>query len=216
MGNQWATFLLLITCVSQFFCGKASVTSASRMLFAFSRDRAVPGHRLWRRVAGDRVPVYAVAAIVLLAWALMLPTLSNAIIGYAVGTSIAVIGLYIAFVLPIILRWRAGESFERGAWHLGRHYRWIDPIAIAWIALICILFLMPLFPDGFPWTEGPLNWNDVNYAPLTVGGALLLFGGWYVLSARRWFKGPVRMADEEIQAREREFGEVATGPARAR
>ena len=69
----------------------------------------------------------------------MLPTLKNPIVGYAVGTSIAVIGLYIAFVLPIILRYRAGENFERGAWHLGRHYRWIDPLAILWIALICVL-----------------------------------------------------------------------------
>jgi uncharacterized membrane protein len=37
----------------------------------------------------------------------------------------------------------------------------------------------------------------VNYAPITVGGALLLFGGWYVLSARKWFKGPVRQGSEE-------------------
>jgi len=212
LGNKWAEFCLFIACVAQFFCGNASVTSASRMMFAFSRDRAIPGHQLWRRVAGDRVPVFAVAAIVVLAWALMLPTLSNAIVGYAVGTSIAVIGLYIAFVLPIILRYRAGESFQRGAWHLGRHYKWIDPLAILWIAVICVLFMMPLFPDGFPWTEGPLNWNDVNYAPLTVGGALLFFGGWYLISARKWFKGPVRMTDEEVAARERG---VAVGAAPA-
>ena len=63
----------------------------------------------------------------------MLPTLKNPIVGYAVGTSIAVIGLYIAFVLPIILRYRAKENFERGAWHLGNHYKWIDPLAIVWI-----------------------------------------------------------------------------------
>jgi len=37
----------------------------------------------------------------------------------------------------------------------------------------------------------------VNYAPATVGGALVLFGGWYALSARRWFKGPVRQGTEE-------------------
>ena len=89
-------------------------------------------------------------AICFLSWALMLPTLKNPIVGYAVGTSIAVIGLYIAFVLPIILRYRAKENFERGAWHLGNHYKWIDPLAIGWIVLICILFLLPLFPDGIP------------------------------------------------------------------
>ena len=61
----------------------------------------------------------------------MLPTLANGAIGYLVGTSIAVIGLYIAFALPIILRIRAGDRFEPGAWSLGRHYRWISPIAVA-------------------------------------------------------------------------------------
>ena len=50
MSNKWAEFLLVIACVAQFFCGLASVTSASRMMFAFSRDGAIPGHQLWRKV----------------------------------------------------------------------------------------------------------------------------------------------------------------------
>ena len=53
--------MLFIVVVAQMFCTIASVTSASRMMFAFSRDRAVPGHQLWRRVSkADRVPVYTV------------------------------------------------------------------------------------------------------------------------------------------------------------
>ena len=215
MSRGWAEFLLAIAVIAQLFCLTASVTSASRMMYAFSRDRAVPGHGLWRRVSGNRIPIYAVFAIGFLAWALMLPTLWNAVVGYLVGTSIAVIGLYIAFGIPILLRLRAGEGFERGAWHLGGNYRWVDPLAIAWIVLICILFMLPIAPGGVPWDDA-FDWNVVNYAPLTVGGALLLFGGWYLLSARRWFKGPVRMADEEIQAREQEYGATAAGPARAR
>ncbi len=196
MSKKWAEFLLVIACVAQFFCGTASVTSASRMMFAFSRDGAIPGHQLWRRVSTQRVPVFAVTAIVVLSWLLMVPTLWNAIVGYLVGTSVAVIGLYLAFVFPIILRWRKGESFERGAWNLGPHYRWIDPLAIGWITLICILFLMPIAPAGIPWQKG-FDWNVVNYAPITVGGAFVLFGGWYALSARHWFKGPVRQGSEE-------------------
>ncbi len=43
-STKWAEFMLVIACVAQLFCGAASVTSASRMLFAFSRDGAVPGH----------------------------------------------------------------------------------------------------------------------------------------------------------------------------
>jgi amino acid transporter len=214
MGRRWAEFLLFIAVVAQVFCTIASVTSASRMMFAFSRDGAVPGYRLWRKVSKRfRVPVNAVWAIVLLSWALMLPTLSNAAVGYLVGTSIAVIGLYIAFGLPIYLRWRAGESFERGAWNLGKHYKWIDLLAIGWITLICILFLMPTVPTGIPWKNG-FDWNVVNYAPLTVGGALVLFGGWYVLSAHKWFKGPVRQgSDEELARIEAEYGGPGATPS---
>ena len=65
MSQNWAEALLFICVVAQFFCVTASLTSASRMLFAFSRDGAVPGHRLWGKVArtasrkrrlGDRRP----------------------------------------------------------------------------------------------------------------------------------------------------------------
>src|SRR5213080_3122135 len=51
MGRKWAEFLLFIAAIAQCFCTIASVTSASRMMFAFSRDRAVPGHQLWRNVS---------------------------------------------------------------------------------------------------------------------------------------------------------------------
>ena len=206
LGNGWAIFLLTIGAVAQFFCGTASVTSASRMMFAFSRDRAVPGSALWRKVAQNRVPVNAVVAIGVLSWALMLPTLINGAVGYLVGTSIAVIGLYIAFALPIYLRIRAGASFEKGAWSLGNHYKWLSPLAVIWIALMCILFLMPVSPKGVPGAAD-FDWTVVNYAPLTVGGALLLFGGWYAISAKKWFTGPVREAgsDTALEEIEREL-----------
>ena len=63
MSQDWAEALLFICVVAQFFCVTASVTSASRMMFAFSRDRAVPGHKLWRRVARNRVPTWSVFGI---------------------------------------------------------------------------------------------------------------------------------------------------------
>ena len=47
---------------------------------------------------------------------------------YAV-VSIAVIGLYIAYVIPIYLRWRMGDAFEVGPWTLGRKYKWMNPFA---------------------------------------------------------------------------------------
>jgi amino acid transporter len=214
MSQNWAEFLLLICVVAQFFCVTASITSASRMLFAFSRDRAVPGHQLWRQVGKNRVPQLSVVAIVVASAAIMVPAYWNYLVGYLVGTGIAVIGLYVAFILPVILRFRLGDRFEHGAWSLGRHYKWIDLIAIVWVALITIVFLLPPYKSSGPW-EDEFTWEALNYAPILVGGALLLFGGWYVLSARKWFKGPIRMGtDEELERFEEEL-EQRTGTAAA-
>ena len=157
-----------------------------------------------------RVPVNAVIAIAVLSWALELPGLANGSIGYVVGTSIAVIGLYIAYAVPIFLRWRAGDSFQPGAWSLGRHYKWIDPIAFCWVILIVILFLMPTVPQGIPW-HSDFSWNLVNYAPITVGGVIVLTGIWWLVSARKWFKGPVvEGTEEELERIEAGFGSAPT------
>ena len=197
MSQNWAEFLLFICVVAQFFCVTASVTSASRMMFAFSRDRAVPGHTLWRRVSRHRVPVWSVFGVAFFAAVLMIPAWWNYFVGYAVGTAIAVIGLYIAFVIPVYLRLRKGDSWdEPRAWSLGKHYKWLDTISLLWVALITILFIFPLYKAGIPG-QPDFSWELTNYTILWFAGIGLVFGGWWVLSARKWFKGPVRMGTEE-------------------
>jgi amino acid transporter len=217
MSQNWAEFLLAICVVAQFFCVTASVTSASRMMFAFSRDRAVPGHPLWRRVAANRVPRWSVFGIAFFAAVLMIPAAWNYFVGYAVGTAIAVIGLYVAFILPVWLRWRLGDSWdEPRAWSLGRHYKWLNPISIAWVVLITVLFVFPLYDVGLPW-HSDFSWEFTNYTILWFGGIGLIFGGWWLLSARRWFKGPVRMgSDEELERYEEELAARTGLPAAAR
>jgi amino acid transporter len=197
MGQNWAEFLLFICVVAQFFCVTASTTSASRMLFAFSRDGAVPGHQLWRRVAPNRVPRWSVFAIVFMSGVLMVPAIWNYFIGYAVGTAIAVIGLYIAFIIPVYLRWRQGDSWDAPrAWSLGAHYKWLDVVSILWVILVTILFIFPLYTVGLPWHD-PFDWQFTNYTVLWFAGFGIVFGGWWAVSAKNWFKGPVRMGTEE-------------------
>ena len=66
---------------------------------------------------------------------------------------------------------------------------------------IAILFLLPQVT--------PVRVDTFNYASVTVGATLLFAGGWWVLSARKWFKGPkVQGTPEELAAIERELGEV--------
>ncbi len=205
MSQKWAEALLFICVVAQFFCLTASVTSASRMMFAFSRDGAVPGHQLWRRVARNRVPRWSVLGIGFFAAILMIPAIWNYLVGYFVGTAIAVIGLYIAFVIPVFLRLRKGDSWdEPRAWSLGRHYKWIDTVSLIWVAFITILFVFPLYKAGLPWSDD-FTWELTNYTILWFAGIGLVFGGWWFISAKNWFKGPVRMGtDEELERLEEE------------
>src|SRR3954454_16256568 len=67
MGTAWVKTILIICVVGQFFCGMSCMTSASRMMYAFSRDGAVPGSRLWSRVNDNRIPFNAVMAVAVLA-----------------------------------------------------------------------------------------------------------------------------------------------------
>ena len=55
-------------------------------------------------------------------------------------TSISVIGLYIAYTIPVFLRWRAGDKFEPGKWTLGKHYKWINLVAVIWVAICVVVF----------------------------------------------------------------------------
>ncbi|MDX6512681.1 MAG: hypothetical protein QOE36_2185 [Gaiellaceae bacterium] len=222
LGRKAAEVVLFITVVAQFFCGMSSITSASRMLYAFSRDRATPGHQLWRRLNAQRVPVYAIWAIAVLAFLAAFPAyFSNGVaagagyVAYLAVTSIAVIGLYIAYAIPIFLRLRAGDSWEPGEWNLGRWYRPIGTIACLWVAFISILFIMPTVPTGVPWNKD-FTWLSFNYAPIAVGGTILLVGAWWLLSAHKWFTGPVvQGSEDELAAIEARYGETGSAPVTA-
>ena len=77
-------------------------------------------------------------------------------------------------------------------------------------ALITILFIFPLYTVGLPWHD-PFDWQFTNYTVLWFAGIGLIFGGWWALSAKKWFKGPVRMGTEEELERleEEQLGEFA-------
>jgi len=207
LGTTTAKVMLFITVGAQFYCGMSSITSASRMMYAFSRDGATPGHQLWRRLNAQRVPVYAIWAIAVLAFLLAFPAYFSTGIGvgagyvaYAAVTSIATIGLYIAYAIPIYLRLREGDAWEPGEWNLGSRYKVIGWIACIWVAFISILFILPILPQGIPFKHG-FTWLDVNYAPIAVIGTFLLVGGWWMLSAKKWFKGPVSQGTPDELAR---------------
>jgi hypothetical protein len=107
---------------------------------------------------------------------------------YAV-VSVCVISLYLAFLIPIYLRLKAGDKFKPGEWTLGNKYKWMNTIAVLEIAIISVYFILPFAPAGTPGNKD-FTWTAVNYAPLVTGGALILLWIWWHASVKNWFTGP--------------------------
>jgi amino acid transporter len=211
MSAKWVAIVLLISTAGQFFCTTACQTSASRMLFAFSRDRAVPGHQLWSKLSAKRVPANGVIVTAVIAAAITLPALVKVDINGApvpvaffAVVSIGVVGLYLAFAVPIYLRWKAGDSFEVGSWNLRGHHRWMAPVAVIEIVITSIIAMFPTSLGGVPW-DASFEWKFVNYTPLLVGTVLILLYVYWHVSVKKWFTGPIKQVDlsggsEELEA----------------
>ncbi len=198
VGQSLGMAVLLIVIGAQFFCGMSSVTANSRMIYAFSRDGAVPLSSLWHRInKRTRTPTNSIWLAAAGAFILGLPYLYSPVAYFAI-TSIAVIGLYVAYIAPVFLRLRAGDKFQAGPWSLGRWSRPIGIVATIWVAFIFILFMLP---QAFPVTIQSFNYTPVVFL-VVLGGATI----WYLVSAKNWFKGPkVQGSAEELLAIEREL-----------
>jgi amino acid transporter len=189
MDSKWVAIVLLISTAGQFFCTTACQTSASRMLFAFSRDRAVPGHQLWSTLSSKRIPANGVMITAILAAVITLP------IAFFAVVSIGVVGLYLCFAVPIYYRWKAGDSFPVGRWNLRGHHKWMAPVAIIEIVITSIIAMFPTSLGGMPW-DPSFEWKFVNYTPLLVGGVLILLFIYWHVSVKNWFTGPIKQVDE--------------------
>ncbi|WEO94026.1 amino acid permease [Streptomyces sp. FXJ1.172] len=193
LGTGGASALLLAVIIAQLFCGNAEVAAASRMVFAFSRDGALPGSHLWRKVSGrTQTPVAAVWLAVVVAGVLALPSLYSAT-AYNAVTAINVIGITPAYAIPVLLRLRAGDRFRPGPWHLGRWSRPVGWIAVIWVACVTVLFCLP--------QASPVTADTMNYASVALAVVLVLASIWWYV-ARRSYGTPTAAAygDDRDQA----------------
>jgi amino acid transporter len=196
LSSNWGGVVLIISTAGQFFCTVACMTSTSRMMFAFSRDGAVPGAKHLSKLNANRVPVTGVIVSAVIAVILTLPALVKVDIGGApvpvaffAVVSIGVVGLYLAFAIPIYYRWKAGSAFKVGRWTIGSKYRWMAPLAVVEIIVTSAVAMFPTTKNGAPWYPD-FAWKFVNYTPLVVIGLLVLLEIAWQLSVKNWFTGP--------------------------
>jgi amino acid transporter len=167
--------------VSQFLCGLATVTSASRMIFAFARDGGFPA--VLRGIhATYRTPVAAIwtAAIISILFTLYAPV-------YTTIVSVTVIFLFLSYAMPIAAGLLAyGRTWTRmGPWDIGGTYRIVAVLVIAATALIFGIGIQP--PNG-------------NALYVTVGFFALVAVIWFALERNRFVGPPTGLDIEKRQA----------------
>jgi amino acid transporter len=188
-----ATFLYILIFVAQYLCGLATVTSASRMIYAFARDEGLPGYRLWRGVHRTfRTPV---AAIWLASVASVAFTAYTDV--YTVIVSVTVIFLFLSFAVPIFFALtQHGKTWTKmGPWSLGAAFK---PVAVLSLVSMVLIFFL-----GVQAPNNKALWITVGFFVLT---AVL----WFSVERRR-FPGPptgdkIAQRQAEIATAEAEFG----------
>ncbi len=172
-----ATVLYAGIALAQYLCGLATVTSASRMMFAFARDGGLPGSARLRKVSPvHHTPVAAIwaTAILVVGFTLYTPV-------YSTITTVCVIFLYLSYLLPTVLGLFAfGRSWTRlGPWSIARHYRWLACVSILGAALLFTIGVQPP--------------NDKALG-IVLGVLVFAWLVWFGLERRR-FQGPPALED---------------------
>ena len=197
--------LYILIFISQWLCGLATVTSASRMLYAFSRDGGIPGasKALASVSTAHRTPVAAIWTASILSVLFVWFTSAITIAGtpaYSIVVSCTVIFLFLSFAVPIALGFFAigGPKWpQMGPWNMGIG-------TYKFVAILSVLAMVLLFVIGI---QPPNAWA----LEITVGFIILSLLIWFLFENRR-FKGPpigdeIKRRQAEIAKLESKFGE---------
>ncbi|EXJ84526.1 hypothetical protein A1O3_05195 [Capronia epimyces CBS 606.96] len=176
--------LMFLVMVITLFCSISITTAASRCTWAFARDDAIPLARVWSQVNHSlSVPVYALLLVTLVQMLLGLIYLGSSS-AFTAFVSVGVIGLAVSYAIPIgISVWHRRREVSTARWNCGPVIGPIvNGVALCWILFEVVLFSMP--------TALPVTEVTMNYASVVFVGFLVISAGWYVVYARKAYKGP--------------------------
>jgi len=187
-SSAGATVLSLIICLIATAANAAGLTSTSRTFWAFARDDAAPFSKYFAHVhTGLKVPVRMIVLVSVLQALLGFIYLGNTTAFNAI-LSMAIIGMYLSYLLPIIYMVLYGRSkltkAEYGPFRLGM----MGGVLANLFAIVWLIFAMifSTFPNFQPVTAQNMNYSIVVLAGWVGGGGL-----YYFVRARRIYTGPV-------------------------
>lgn len=136
-----ANLLLAAIALAQYFCGLATVTSASRMAYAFARDGGLPASDRVRSVSRRfRTPAVAIWCVSIAA---VLFTLYAKV--YETITAVCVIFLYVSYVLPTAIGGLVfGKRWTKlGPWQLGVWFRPLATLSVLGCVALIVIGMQP-------------------------------------------------------------------------
>ena len=177
--------LIFLVLVITLFCSVSITVAASRCTWAFARDDAIPGAKLWAKV--DKrlgVPVNALALVTVVEMLLGLINIGSSS-AFLAFVSVGVQALALSYAIPIAISLLSDRRKEvnRARWTLGKIIGPIvNSIAVAWIGFELVLFSMP--------TALPVTAVTMNYSSVVLVGFGVIAAVWYVVHSRTAYKGP--------------------------
>jgi amino acid transporter len=183
-AGRWTMALALF---AMWFCGLSSVTSASRTLYAFARDRGVP-HVLSHVSPTFKTPTYAVCTFFVAPLLLVVLTQRLSDDVFPAVASMSAMALYASYALPIacgLLARLSGRWRQPGPFTLGRAGPLVAVVSLFWCVFVNVVCGLP--PNGL--------------AAKLLLGTLVLLVVIYMAFVRNTFKGPkVQLADLQKRA----------------
>jgi amino acid transporter len=142
--GRLGTALVWLAVGAMWFCGLASVTSNSRMLYAFARDGGLPASKHLARVS-EKWKTPHIGIWVSVSVAFVLAIFADAL---SVMAALSTVALYASYGLPVLLALLARKKgWPRvGPWTLGNKGAVINVIAVVWIAFMVVVMSLP--PNG--------------------------------------------------------------------
>ncbi|KAH8886089.1 amino acid transporter [Thozetella sp. PMI_491] len=184
VGNTGGAFALLIPLmVLAVICGIGCTTATSRCVWAFSRDGAIPGSGLWKRVhSGLDVPLNAMMLSMAIQIVLGLIYFGSSA-AFGAFSGVGVIALTVSYAIPIVVSLIDGRrTIAGGSFYLGKLGLVCNIVAICWSLLAIPLFCMP--------TTVPATIDTVNYAPVVFVAFIVISAVWYIVWGRKNYQGP--------------------------
>nr|UJH94610.1 Uga4.2 [Starmerella bombicola] len=188
LGKKWTLAIVALMVVAQFGMGLSILFAASRQIFAFARDDALPLSR-WVKLVTPRTktPLFAGVFAVVVACAISCLVLINGTAALALF-SLAASSNNLAFGLPVfckLLRTLRGEIdiWKPGPFFLGTKLSTANNIVtVIWsIFTVCVLTMLPT-------TKHP-DKNTMNYT-VCVNVPIWLLALLYFYTLKRDFNGP--------------------------